>query len=473
MSAANSFIWSSIEKVGQNLVQLLILIVLTRLLSVEAFGLISILNIFILLANTIIDAGFSQALIRKQNCSTLDYSSVFWFNFLVGIILYICLFFSAPLISDFFDDQNLTAMSRILFLIIPIGSLNVIQITKINKELNFRLIALYTVLAAILSGGIGIVLAYLNYGVWSLVIQSVLNVILMTLFFLYKSNWKPACTFSIASIRELIPFSINLFVTNFFNTLFNNMYVFVIAKFFSPIQLGYYAQANKFASQPSNLIDAILSRMSYPILSMYQDDKCSYKKYFRNMQTTIVAFVFPLMILLLSISKEFIVLVLGDKWMPILPYFQLICIAGLTFPIHSLCMSTLKVFGNSLLILKLEIMKKILIILLIAISIQWGLFALVLGQTLYFWIVFFINAYYSGREISYSIKEQILDLGPYFILSISFFIISYMLNGFFSNVYLSILLKFISLLVVYSLGFLLFDLNEIKNVVGKLFNKKE
>ncbi|MBO2542866.1 lipopolysaccharide biosynthesis protein [Salegentibacter sp. BDJ18] len=420
---SKGFKWSAIEKSGQYLVQFLISIILARLLTPEDFGNIAILNVFLILSHTMVDAGFSQALIRKTNCSFKDYNSVFWFNLFIASIIYIVLYSLAPLIGKLFNNQMLTILSRWLFLVIPLGAINIIQITKIIKELNFKILALGTILASVISGIIGVFCAYYGYGIWSLVIQIVLNSIILTIFIWLRTDWKPKFCFSLIPIKEHFSFSLNIFASTFLNNLFNNLYIFVIGKFFTTVQVGYYSQAYRFATQPTLLLDAILTRVTYPVLSSIQDDKIKIKEYYRNLQIRLFVFVIPIMLFLIAVSENLILLILGEKWSPIVPYFQIFCIAAMTFPIHPICISTLKVLGLSKLIFKLELVKKGLMIALLLVTIPLGLKEVVYGQLIFFLITLTINMFFSGREIDYNLIQQLKDIFSFLLISVITFLI--------------------------------------------------
>lgn len=458
----NTLKWSSIEKIGQFGVQLIISIILARLLDAQVYGVIGVINIFIVLSATITDAGFSQGLIRKLDCTDEDYNSVFWFNLMIGVLLYVILFLTAPYIAILFRNPDLCLLSRVLFLVIPISSFNIIQVTKINKELNFKSIAKYTLAASILSGGMGILLAFMGYGVWALIGQTLVSSVLLVFFFAYKSNWHPKFHFSFGPIKELFPFSSMLFATSFLNTLFNNLYTFLIARWYSDVQLGYYTQANKFAVQPTNLIEGIFNRMAYPLFSRLQNNIPEYFNTFRKLQVSLFAFVFPGMSLLALCAYEGFFLVLGEEWLPSVRYFQIMCLSGITLPFHPLCTSTIKVFGKSKLIFHLEVVKKILIVLLILVTFRDGILGLIWGQFVFFWIALIMNMYYGGKQINYRLTKQILDLLPYvgitFVSLLSAWLVSLLLE----NLYIVLSLKMSIFATIYIVLLYIFKLPEAK-----------
>ena len=419
----DSLVWSFIEKVGQFLTNITIAIVLSWLLPPEDFGRIAILSVLTIVCTTIVDSGLSQALIRKINSTNEDYNSVFWFNLVISLVLYVILYFSAPFIGYVFNDAKLITTSRILFIAVPLGALTIIQQTIIIKNLQFRKIAILTIIATFVSGIIGIFLALNSYGVWSLVWQIIINSFLNVIFIWFVSSWRPIFKFNFNPIKEFISFSSYILFSNLLNNIFNNLYTIIIARFYSSTKLGFYSQANRFASQPGILVDAIFSRMAYPSLAPLKDNRKSYVTSYKKLQVLVFVLMTPIMIILIFISDELINLVLGTQWLPSSDYFKVLCIATITFPIHPLAMSTLKVFGLSKLIFKLELLKKTLIIALIASFFSFGLKGLVIAQSLFFILALPINMYFSGREIGYKLVKQFKDILPVLVsnlIAISF-----------------------------------------------------
>ena len=463
--------WSSLEKIGQAFIQLIISVILARLLDAEIYGIIGIINIFISISSTIADAGFSQGLIRKLKCTFDDYNAVFWCNFFISIILYLILFFLAPYLAVFFDIEQLKILSRVLFLVIPLNAFNIVQVTIINKELNFKAIAKYTLISSSISGILGIGLALSGFGVWALIGQILLNILFQILFFWRRSVWRPQWKFPFEPLKELFPFSFKLFVASFLNSVFNNAYTFLIAKLYTQTQLGFYTQANRFATQPTNLIEGILNRMTYPLLATLQNDIIAYKNAFKRIQISIFAFVMPLMLMLFVCAPEGFPLVLGEKWNSSIPYFQIMCLSGVTLPLHPLCMSTLKVFGMSGVILKLEIVKKILIAGLIFLTYRYGIMGLVWSQFIFFTLALIINMFYSGKTIGYNLFQQFIDLVPYFIFTAVAFVCAWGIGQLLGNLYIILLSKSMIFSGVYMGLILIFKLPEariIKSGIKKI-----
>lgn len=447
----SSLKWSTLEKTGQFSIQLIISIVLARLLGPDEYAIIGILNIFIGIFSVLVDAGFSQGLIRKQYCSHDDYNSVFWFNLFMSLLLYMVLFFSMPFIAKLFNDENLLLPGRVLILILPLQALNVVQMTIVNKELKFKKIAGYTLVATPIAGIVGIIMAYNGYGVWALVTQTLLYTSLIVILFWIKSNWKPTFNLKMKPIVELLGFSFKLSVASFLNAIFNNIYAVIVAKLYPKAQFGYFSQAQKYATMPTNLLESILNRMTYPILATLQDNMAQYREVYRKMQMIMFAFILPLMLGFILCGRESIILILGSKWTPSVLFFQILCIGGITLPFHPFAMSTLKVFGKSNIILNLEILKKVLIVLSIICSLSWGIVGLICGQTVYLWIVLLINLYYSGKQIKYSLNEQFIDIYPYFLIALVAAFISLILTCFINSMLSILIFRFVFFVGVYFL----------------------
>ena len=292
----SGLIWSFTDSLFGQGIQFVVGIVLARILSPHDFGLIGMLTIFIAISQSFIDSGFSQALIRKQDCSPTDYSTVFYFNMVIGIIFYLLLFVSSGAISSFFNEPQLKLLVRVLGLNLMLISFSIIQRTILTKELNFRLQTRISVVGSVGSGIIAITMAYKGFGVWSLVALTLSKFGLTSLFLWIWSVWKPLWIFSRTSFKELFSFGSKLLVSGLIDTIYRNIYYFVIGKFFSTVELGYYARADQFQAIPSQSITEIISRVSYPVLSSIRDDpillKSGYKKLIKS--TMLISFLLML-----------------------------------------------------------------------------------------------------------------------------------------------------------------------------------
>jgi len=407
---ATGILWNAIDKFAVQGIQFLLGIIIARILSPSDFGLIGMLTIFIVLAQLLIDSGFGKALIQKKNRNDVDFSTVFYFNLLFSIILYFILFFTAPLISQFYNIPTLTILTRVLALSIIINSFSVVQTAKFAIGLEFKKMALINFIAVIISGTIGIIAAYSGFGVWSLVIQTLTKAFIVALLFWIFSRWTPLFVFSFASFKELFHFGSKLLGAGVIATFFQNIYTLLIGKFFSASTLGYYTRGVQFSEFSSGTITSILQNVSFPVLSSLQDDKeklfAVYKKFVR-----LSAFIiFPLMTLLALLADPFIRILLTDKWLLTIPILQWLCFARIFTPISTLNMNILNVLGRSDLFLKLDILKIPIMVAILVIALPLGIKAVVIGSLIDSFIAFFINTYYPGKFFNFGAVSQLKEI---------------------------------------------------------------
>lgn len=406
--------WSFADNFINQGVQFIVGIILARLLSPKEFGLIGMLTIFIAISQTFIDSGFSQALIRKNNCTKEDYSTVFFYNLISGICLSAVLFFFSGEIGDYFQEPQLSLLIEILGLNLIIGSFGIIQSTILTKNINFKLQTNISFLSSVSSGIIGIIMAYSGWGVWSLVWKTISQNIITTVLLWLWNDWRPSLVFDYNSFRKMFGFSSKLLVAGLIDTTFTNIYYLVIGKVYSATELGFYTKADQLRSYPSQNINGVVQRVSYPILAGIQDDNVRLKRAYKNLIKNVMFNSFVLMIGMSAAAESMVVTLIGKKWIPLVPYLQLLCFSGMFYPLHSLNLNILKIKGRSDLFLKLEIIKKILVIPTIIIGVFWGIKAMIIGMLVNSFIAYFLNSFWSGKMIDYSLKEQVRDILPSF-----------------------------------------------------------
>jgi len=419
--------WSFLEKFGSQLILLISQIVLARLLEPKDFGLIGMLAIFIGVSQAFIDSGFDNALIQKKDVNQTDYSTVFYFNIAIGFAFYLILFVAAPYIADFFHQPLLVNLTRIVCIILTVNSFGLIHLVQFKIEMNFKAIAQVVVIANFLSAFVGIGMALLGYGVWALAGQIIGIYFFRTVLFWVKSSWRPSLVFSIQSFKQLFRFGSKLLLSGIISQTFENIYLMVIGRMFSATALGFYSQAKKLQQVPVTTLAQVVGNVTFPAFSKIQDNNEKLKQGFRKLIKLLVFINFPLMLGLAAIAKPLLVLVLGVKWLPSVPYFQLLCIAGMIYTLHASNLNILKVKGRSDLFLYLEIVKKLIIAVAIIIGLNWGIMGLVVGQICTSFISFFINAFYTGRLISYTILNQLKDISQTFLLSLV--MLAFMMTG--------------------------------------------
>lgn len=414
----NALYWSFFERIGQQGIRFIITVVLARLLLPSQYGLIGMLAIFMELSQTLLDSGFVSAIIQKEKCSDADLCSVFYFNISVGLVLVIILYFGAPFIAEFYREPQLVALTRFLSLNLLISSFGIIQIAILIKQFDFKAQAKVTNASLLASGCIGIILALNGCGVWSLVIQQSFYNIFRSLLLWLSSSWRPSLTFEFSSLRGMFGFGSRLLATGIVTSIFDNLYLVVIGKLFSATGLGFYTRALGLQQVPASLLTDAVGSVTFPMFSSIQSDPIRLKMTFRRALGLLGFVNFPVFIMLAIIAKPLILLLFTERWLPCVPYFQLLLMVGLIFPLHIINLNLLKALGRSDLILRIEILKKILIAATVAVTWHWGIQGLIYGQMLLAVVSYYINSFYTAKLINYSLREQIGDLLPALLLAI-------------------------------------------------------
>lgn len=410
-------LWSSIDNLSNQGLLFLIGIILARLLTPEEYGLIGMITIFIAISGSFVNSGFSQALIRKKSCTDADLSTVFYFNIIAGTLFFGILLITAPSISKFFNEPQLTNLVRVLGLVLIIDALTIIQRTTLIKRIDFKLQTKITIISTVCSGTVGITMAYSGFGVWSLVVKALIQSTMSSLLLWFWNKWRPMLIFSKKSFTELFSFGYKLLFSGLIDTFYRNIYYVVIGKYFSAQELGFYTKADHFSNLPSKNINTIIARVSYPVLAQLQDDPLKLKGGYKKIIKHTMFITFILMAGLAAVAEPMIISLIGEKWRPSVVYLQLLCFVGALYPLNAINLNMLNVQGRSDLFLKLEIIKKTLAVPVIVIGIVWGVKVMILGMWFNTIVAYFINSYYSGRHIRYSIREQLFDIIPYLVLA--------------------------------------------------------
>ena len=423
--AISGMFWSMVDLLSKQGIHFIIQIFLARLLLPKDFGIIGMVTIFIALSQTLIDSGFSSALIREKEASEEDFATVFYFNLAVSIVLYLILFFSADAISRFFNEPQLFKLLRVLGLIVIINAFGLIQRTMLVKKIDFKSIARINVVATIISGVVAILCAVNGLGVWSLVVKNLLMQFIQALYLSFTNRWKPTVMFSMVSFKKLFGFSWKLLASSLIYTAYNNLYYLVIGKYFSVVELGYYTNAEKLRSTASESMTQSIHRVTYPVLSNIniQGDDERLKDAYKKVVKTTAFIMFPIMLGLAGVAKPMILLLFGPKWSQSIIYFQILCVSGMVFPLHSINLNILQVKGRSDLFLKIEIIKMGIGISIVAVILLFklGLIELMIGSMISSILSYYINSYYSGYLLSYALREQVKDIFPALFISATMF----------------------------------------------------
>lgn len=468
--------WSAADAfLGQG-VTFIVGLVLARLLSPDEYGLIGICLIFTTVLNGIVDSGFSNALIRKKEVTDEDYNTMFITNMVMSIVLYFILFVCAPFVSDFFHRVELTSLVRVTGLILFFNALSITQVTILTKKIDFKTKTKASFVSALLSGLIGIIMACMGGGVWALVAQQLSKQLLYTFSLWWLVKWYPKLAFYNDSFMYMWGFGWKLLASGILNNVWNQLYQVVIGRCYTSATLGHYTRANEYASIFSSNLTAIVQRVSYPVLAEIQDEKermvLGYQKVIKvTMFVTAVS-----MISLGAISEPMIYTLIGTKWHEAATYLPLICISMSLYPLHAINLNILQVLGRSDIFLYLEILKKIIGFIPIAIGIFCGIYSMLLSSVFTGVMCLYLNSWYTGKTLNYTFIKQLKDIAPSyftaFIIAIAIFFLKYLPLPFYIVLILQIIVGLIVGFVV-SEFFKFEEYLEIKSIVVKTMQRKK
>lgn len=420
--------WSAIDNIAGYGVTFVVSVVLARILSPEHYGLIGIIAIFTAVCQALINAGFTTALIRKKDATDDDYNTVFIVNLAMSLMLYAVIFLCAPLIADFFYNEELVDLTRVSSLSMIIGALAMVQQTRLTKRIDFKSQTKITITASVSSGIVGVVMALLSFGVWALVAQTLTSQIIRTSLLWMVNKWIPSLCFSSKSFHELFGFGWKMMASSILDTVWKELYQVIVGKFYSPATLGQYTRAKGFSQLLSNNLTAVIQRVTYPVLSNIQDEKERMVRAYRKM-IKITMFITAISTFFLgAISEPLLYCLIGPKWHEAALYLPLICISASTYPLHAINLNMLQVQGRSDLFLGLEIVKKTIALAPLFIGVFIGIMPMLYTNILTSIIAYFLNSYYSGRMIGYSSWMQIKDVAPSYGIAIVVFLSVYFLK---------------------------------------------
>lgn len=399
-------LWSAIDKVGVKAIAFIVSIVIARILTPSDYGVVGMILVFIAIANIFIDSGMSQALVQRKNRTASDLSTAFYFNVIVSVICYLILFLCAPLIARFYNVDELSTILRVLGLNIIISAFATVQRANLIASIDFRTIAFVNVSAVILSGVVGIWMAYSGYGVWSLVGQQMTSIGTSTLVYWLYGKWYPTTSFSIDSFKRLWNFGSKLLATGLVSTIMREIYSIAIGKVYRSVELGYYTRAVQTSDMVAMTSNEVINAVTFPVLSSLQDNREQMLAVYGKMLGMTAFFIFPIMTGLAVVASPFISVLLTDKWLPAVPLLQWLCLARMFTPISSLNMNILNAIGRSDLYMKLDFSKLPLTLITMAITIPLGVEAIVIGNFIWTIICYFMNAYLPGKLFNFGIKAQ-------------------------------------------------------------------
>ena len=448
---ARTTFWGAIERISTMSVQFVITMILARLLSPSDYGVIAMLTIFIAISQQFVECGISNALIRKQDCTQADYSTAFFFNVGMSCIVYLILFLTAPFIASFFKMGLLSIVLRVYGLSIIFQSFRIVQYAILCKRLEFKKMAKVTALVTLFAGLMGVLMAYLGYGVWALVSQNVFLALMTSIAYFAILKWTPSCVFSMRSLKYLWGFGSKMLASGIISVTYTNLYSLVIGRVYDSKSLGLFNRSHYLANIYPDVVKNIFVRNSLPIMSEIQDDKERLLKVYREFIILVSFITFPVVLLLLVMARPFILFFLSDKWEGSIIYLQIFCFSSLMMPANWINLNLLQTLGRSDLTLKAEIIKKIIGVILIFSMISFGPLVLAISYSIYDIIIYFINLYYARKLTGFSYHSQLLDFLPCLVSSIISATISYIIMQSSSNYIMQMILAIIIGLSIYYL----------------------
>ncbi|MCQ2173673.1 MAG: lipopolysaccharide biosynthesis protein [Bacteroidales bacterium] len=410
--------WSALEKASVLGIQFILGLIMARLLSPGDYGTVGMLSIFFAISQTFIDSGFANALIRKPDSSESDYCTAFYFNILVSIVCYSILFVIAPLVADFFHSDILCRILRIQAVSLIFNSLVSSQLARLKAALNFKALALRTFFVSVLSGVCGVILAYIGFGVWALVAQTVLSSLFNCIFIFAYCRWLPGASFSRSSFKYLWNYGSKLMASGLLNTFYTNLTPLIIGRHFTSGDLGYYSRGTSFASYPASIVKGILSSVTFPIFSKIQEDTDRLVRVYRKYICVTSLAIFFGCTLMAAIGKPLVLLLLTEKWESCVIYLQIFCFSAMFDHICSINLNLLQVTGRSDLFLRLEVIKKAIAITILFAAIPFGVIGICISKIIYTQIAMFINTHYTGKLFGLSYLTQVKDFSGFLALSI-------------------------------------------------------
>ncbi|MBD0849818.1 lipopolysaccharide biosynthesis protein [Maribacter arenosus] len=417
--------WSFAEALFLKGLSFIAMLLLARWLGPIDFGLIGMIAVFIGIGTSLVDSGMSSSIIRTKDADDDDYTTVFYMNMTISLIVYALMFYSAPYIALFYKQEVLISVIRVYCLIFIISAFSAVQLAILNKEMRFKRMTLLNAPSIIIGVGVGLYMGYNNYGVWSIITMYMTSQIVLSVLLWITGSWKPSLNFSKEKLKYHYNFGYKIMLSGLLDTIFKNSYQIIIGKFFPVQTLGHYERAKRFNEYPSTLITGILGKVTYPMLAQLQDDPPRLSMIYRRLLRMAFFIIAPLMLGLAAMAEPLFELILGPEWVPAVPYFQILSLAAMLHPIHAFNVNVLKVYGRSDLFLKLEIFKKSFLTLALIIGFQFGVIGLVWSGVFTSVISLAINTYYSSKLIDYSTKMQFLDMLPILLLAGLTFLLMY------------------------------------------------
>ena len=451
--------WRFAERCGSQSISFVVSIILARILTPADYGLIGLITVFINISLVFAQSGLGNALVQRKNIDEVEFSTVFYFSLVFSIILYVGLWVFAPYIAGFYNDIRLVNIVRVL------GVTVIIQHAYVQKTMQFRKFFISTLGGTILSAVIGIFMAYNNYGVWALVCQQIINQLSHVVIMWFTVRWRPKLVFSFKKMKILFSFGWKMLCSSLLGTVYNNVYSLTIGKFYSATDLGYYNRGSQFPNMIITNINTTIDNVLFPAMSEVQDERERLKSLTRHSIKTSTFFIFPAMAGLAAVAKPLTILLLKEKWLPAVPFIQFCCFTYAFWPIHTANLQAIKAVGRSDIFLGLEVIKKVIGIIVLIVTIPFGLYIMMIGKCFTAVLSSFINAYPNKKLLNYSYFEQVRDIIPNFVLSIFMCAVVLLVNFLNINLVLTIFIQFVLGCLVYFLGAKIFKFDSAEYIL--------
>lgn len=418
VSVFSNLIWRFAERCGAQGVSFIVSIVLARLLAPEIYGMIALVTVFTSILNVFVDSGLANALIQKKNADDIDFSTVFYFNIFVCLILYAGVFWAAPSIARFYNNTELVPVIRVLSLTLVISGIKNVQQAYVSKHLMFKKFFFSTIGGTIAAAVVGIVMAFTGFGVWALVAQQVINLAIDTVILWITVKWRPHCQFSFARLKGLFSFGWKLLVSSLLDTACEDLRQLIIGKLYSSSDLAYYNQGDRFPNLIIANINSSIDSVLFPVMSNSQDDREHIKNMTRRSIKTSVFIMAPMMVGLCFIATPLVRLLLTEKWLPCVPFLRIFCLTYIFYPIHTSNLNAIKAMGRSDLFLKLEIVKQLFGLVLLLCSMKFGVMAMAYSLLVDSVCCQIINSWPNRKLLNYGYIEQLKDILPSILLAV-------------------------------------------------------
>ena len=449
--AASGMVWTALQKYSTMFISFISGIILARLLTPYDYGCIGMLSIFMVLAETFIDGGFGSALIQKKQPTQEDYSTIFWWNIGMAVFMYAILFVSAPAIARFYNIPLLSDVLRVQGLVLFIYAFNIVQRNQLRKRLNFKVLSIVTIITSVTSLSVTIFMAYSGYGVWALVAANLISSAIPAIVFWFFVKWRPIWIFSKKSFKELFSFGVYMFLTNLINQFSSKLGRLMIGKLYSPVILGYYSKAASTEELASRSISSIMTQVTYPLYVQVQDDMVAMRNMIKRLTMTLSYVTFPMIFILMLCAKPLFILLYSDRWLQSVPYFQVLCLIGLSSCLQSVNTQPIAAIGKSKTMFLWTLAKRTFgLTFMIGGLILFGMKGFLVGVVLFNWFCYFVNIGLVSKYIGYKWTRQLMDLVPVTIVCLLALVSCYLLGRWLQlSLYIDGIIKLLVFLAIY------------------------